>query len=375
MDRKARERRVEQEIIRLCHAGLDSHALRVEALRWLRTVVPVDAAFCATVDPATLLFTGSMVEEIPEHATPAFLANEFLQDDVTKFVQLAHAARPVQSLYAATRDEPERSPRYREILAPLGLGDELRAALRVGSVTWGVLCLHRELAGSGFTTAEAAFLERIAPHLAVGLRSALLRDDTTADLGLDSPGLVMLAPDLSVVAVTAPAERWLAEMSDWPQRDEPPQAIRAVAGRLLALEQMRDGASAPMPQARVQARSGRWLVLHAARLDGPAGNGQIAVILEPATPGEVMPLVLQAYGLTEREAQVAQLVLQGRSTGEIVDALSITALTVQQHLKAVFDKTGVHSRREFVAQLFAQHYLPRMLGSSGAAVASAGTGT
>src|SRR5687767_5083253 len=106
MDNRARARRVEQDIIRLCHAGLDSHALRVAALRRLRTVVPVDAAFCATVDPATLLFTGSMVEEIPEHATPAFLANEFLQDDVTKFVQLARAARPVQSLYAATRGEP-----------------------------------------------------------------------------------------------------------------------------------------------------------------------------------------------------------------------------------------------------------------------------
>lgn len=113
-------------------------------------------------------------------------------------------------------------------------------------------------------------------------------------------------------------------------------------------------------------------MLHAARLCGPHGNGQIAVILEPATPAEVTPLALQAYGLTDRESQVAQLVLQGRSTGEIVNELSITALTVQQHLKAVFDKTGARSRREFVAQLFAQQYLPRMLGRSGV-VAARGT--
>ena len=89
MDRSPWRRRAEQNIIRLCHAGLDSRTLRIEALRRLRKFVPVDAAFCATVDPATLLFTGSMVEEIPEHATPAFLANEFMQDDVTKFVHLA----------------------------------------------------------------------------------------------------------------------------------------------------------------------------------------------------------------------------------------------------------------------------------------------
>ena len=60
MDRERVRRRAEQEIVRLCHAGLDSRTLRVEALRRLRTVVPVDALFCATVDPATLLFTGSL---------------------------------------------------------------------------------------------------------------------------------------------------------------------------------------------------------------------------------------------------------------------------------------------------------------------------
>src|ERR687898_1533973 len=132
MDQSAVARRTEQTIIRLCQAGLDSQILQVEVLRRLRRIIPIDAAFCATVDPATLLFTGSISEEIPESVTPAFLSNEFLQDDVTKFVHLAHAARPVQSLYEATRGEPNLSPRYREILAPIGFGDELRAALRTG---------------------------------------------------------------------------------------------------------------------------------------------------------------------------------------------------------------------------------------------------
>jgi DNA-binding CsgD family transcriptional regulator len=365
MDHSAVARRAEQDIMRLCHAGLDSRTLRVEALRRLRKIVPVDAAFFATVDPATLLFTGSLTEEIPESATPAFLANEFLQDDVTKFVHLAHAARPVQSLYAATRDEPTLSPRYREILAPIGFGDELRAALRTGDMTWGVLCLHRELTGPGFTAAEAAFLERIVPHLAVGLRTGLLIEDATTCSAVDAPGLVVLADDLSIAAVTGPAEEWLAEVSDWPRRCETPQAVLAVAARLLALEQAPEDAPTLPPRARVQTRAGRWLVLHASRLSGPAGGGPIVVILEPASPAEVAPLVLQACGLTEREAQVAQLVLQGLATSEIAGRLAITALTVQQHLKAVFDKTGARSRREFVAQVFAQHYLPRMAARSG----------
>jgi DNA-binding CsgD family transcriptional regulator len=359
MDVSAAARRTEQAIIHLSHAGLDPHTFRVEALRRLRKIVPADAVFCATVDPATLLFTGSLTEEIPASATPSFLANEFLQDDVTKFVHLARGPQAVQSLYAATRDRPAVSARYREILTPLGFGDELRAALRVGGVTWGVLCLHREVTGPGFTAIEAAFLEHLVPHLAAGLRRGVLIEEATTAPTADAPGLVVLTDDLSIAAVTGPTEQWLAEISDWPQGSEPPQAILAVAGQLLALERAREGTSSMLPRARVQTRAGLWLVLYAARLSGSAGRGSIAVILEPAAPAEVAPLVLQAYGLTPRETQVAQLVLQGLSTGEIADRLAITALTVQ-HLKAVFDKTGARSRREFVAQVFAQHYLPRL---------------
>jgi hypothetical protein len=137
MDRSPARRRAEQTIVHLCYAGLDSRTLRTEAVRRLRKIVPVDAVFCATVDPATLLFTGSVIDEIPEPATLAFLANEFMQEDVNKFVDIAGTARPVQSLYQATRGEPERSARFQEILVPIGFGDELRAALRVSSVTWG----------------------------------------------------------------------------------------------------------------------------------------------------------------------------------------------------------------------------------------------
>jgi len=83
---------------------------------------------------------------------------------------------------------------------------------------------------------------------------------------------------------------------------------------------------------------------------------ETAVILEPAHPREIAPLLLAAYGLTRREAEVAQLVLNGRSTREIVSALRISELTVQQHLKLIFHKVGVGSRRELVGQILAAHY-------------------
>jgi DNA-binding CsgD family transcriptional regulator len=85
------------------------------------------------------------------------------------------------------------------------------------------------------------------------------------------------------------------------------------------------------------------------------------VIVEVARPVEVAPLILAACELTPRERSVAALVLAGGSTGQVAAELCISPLTVQQHLKAVFDKVGVRSRRDLVAQIFARHYKPRML--------------
>jgi DNA-binding CsgD family transcriptional regulator len=69
---------------------------------------------------------------------------------------------------------------------------------------------------------------------------------------------------------------------------------------------------------------------------------------------------MSAYGLTERERDITRLVLRGNSTAQIAAELTITAHTVQDHLKSIFDKTGVHSRRDLVAKVFYTHFEPRL---------------
>ena len=98
------------------------------------------------------------------------------------------------------------------------------------------------------------------------------------------------------------------------------------------------------------------MTLTAWALDGQ----RIAVSVESSAPHDLTALALEADSLSDRERQVVELVLLGLSTGEIAGRLFLAPHTVQDHLKAVFNKTGVRSRRELAAELFFRHYLPRI---------------
>jgi DNA-binding CsgD family transcriptional regulator len=340
------ERRV-AAIERRCSTGLDSDALRKDVLRLLRDVVPIDAAFFATVDPATMLFTTFVSEQPLVEAAGLFLDNEYGADDVNKFVTLAASADPVNSLDRATTGERGASDRYTSVMAPIGLGDELRAALVVGGRCWGVMCLHREDAQSGFTDREVALVRRLVPVLADGLRRTVLAQAALSGGSGDSPGVVVLDEHLEVLSSTPAAERWLAEIEGptWPPDGRLPVSVVAAAGRVAA------GVEAT---GRVRTGRGRWINIHASLLGGRAG-AQTAVVLEPASPEQLTSLFLDAHGLTPAQTRVAALVLRGYSTRQIVNELQISSYTVQEHLRAVFDKFGIGSRRELVAALLSPH--------------------
>jgi DNA-binding CsgD family transcriptional regulator len=121
---------------------------------------------------------------------------------------------------------------------------------------------------------------------------------------------------------------------------------------------------------RVPSTAGGWLLLHASHLNSSAG-GDIAVIIEPAHPGNAAPLLLSAQGLTPRERDVALLVLRGASTQAIAAELHLSAYTVKDHLKSIFDKTGVRSRGDLVARVLSGQRGTPAPGTRGAALTSA----
>ena len=361
---------VTASIIEVCRRGYPPDQLKAEVLTRLRRVVAVDALWWATSDPATLLFTQAIREGIPDHLIPYFVDNEFQGDDVNQWTSLARERDGVSTLARATAGDFETSARYRDLFQPLGLGDELRAVLRTGDACWGLMCLHRET-GHSFSQDEQDLVRVLAPHLAEGLRAGLLMVGVAESSVADAPGLVMLERSGELIAATEPALAWFAELGHDPsQQSAVPAEVSTAAALLRRHDDPAAARDETVPRLRVRTRAGRWAVMHASWLERATGDSQIAVIIEPATPTEVAEVIMLAYGLTERERTVTKLVCQGYPTAQIAGQLWITQNTVQDHLKSIFDKTGVRSRREVMARILHDHYLPglhqqRDVGSSG----------
>lgn len=358
-----RARRAFQEIARLSHSQSDSFELRRTVADRLRRQIPFDAFCWWTTDPATMFLTTSVADwwEMPSAVCVDIHRNEYLERDFNKFRELARARMPAASLAEATAGRPERSSRYMKMLRPDGFAAELRASQVIDGACWGALALYRRGSSPEFERHEIELVARLGPHLAEGLRTSLLAAATEHQGAPDAPGLVVLDAEGRITARTAGATRWVEELhrsaGRRPARHRLSEAIWAVASLARSLED--DDQVPRVPRARVRTDRGEWLLVHAARLESSGEScGDVAIMIEPARPVHIASLLVRAYGLSERETDVVKGVLQGLSTDQIAQATYLSAYTVQDYLKSVFEKTGVRSRRELVAKIFGEQHWP-----------------
>ena len=209
----------------------------------------------------------------------------------------------------------------------------------------------RETGRPEFSPQDIDLVRRVAPGLAAGARHALLLGQAREPDLPQAPGLVILDERLCVESATPTSSGWLADLGG--TIETPPASVLTVAGQVLS------GSGGPA-ESRVRADDGRWMVLHGSPLAHRDGRCRASVVIEAAQPIHLTSLLMRAYGLTSREQQIARLVLRGESTESIARELVIASGTVQAHLRNIFDKTGVRSRRELVAVAFRRHYEPRV---------------
>jgi DNA-binding CsgD family transcriptional regulator len=359
MDRQWRFARAEDKITRLSRQGLDMVAFWRACTPVLADAVPhYMAPCCYTIDPASSLITSHFQEGMLE-LPPEWMAMEYAEDDVNQLTDVARSSSGISTLYEATDGDPSSSPRWHANMT-YGGDQEMIAVLRTRSAdVWGAIGLYREPDRPLFDTDEKGFLAAISPLMADAVRRALLIGESTDPEVPDPPGMIVLGPGWRPESVSPRVEEWLRDLPDgnW-AASRLPTAVLAVAGR-AARSATSTGDPADVAVARVLTRSGHWVVLHGVPL-AAVDSQRVAVIVEPAHPSRIAPLLMSAYGLTQREQQLTRLVLQGFSTIDIADRLVISVHTVQSHLRSIFTKTGVRTRRDLVTKIFFAHYEPRL---------------
>ena len=372
MRRALTAERVRRDVEVVARAGLDIDTFLEEAVDSLHRAVPHVAACLATVDPSTELLTGTRkygdLQGRDSHDHEWGLI-EYGTVEETAFSELSQAGIAAAGVHAHYAGETDRSHRMAAFVKPLfGYGDEMRVIFRDGAQVWGGAALFREPDGRPFSPEELDFVGSLSALFAAGMRTGLLaRMATGAPLPpATGPTVLIVGPDDEITQTSMGAEQRLAEL------ESPTHNARwtgIITSLVAAARRYARGETTVPPRSRVRSRSGMWLVLHATPLLGPAGaSGDVVVTVEEARPPEIVPLVVAAFGLTQRERDVTQLVLQGVDTKEIAATMHVSTYTVQDHLKSVFDKADVRSRRELIARVYFDQYVPRMgseLGPSG----------
>ena len=357
--------RVLERVERLAREGLDvwtflsaAGAELARAVRFDPDVLPNPT--WVTLDPASLLVTslgegdqpGWQCEMSPQQWAQFEYASETLGNRISDVVR---HPRGMQTASELAHAHPDRAEEYREVLASIGAEHEVLVALQAGDGThWGAIYLTRETGRPDFCPEELEFLRLVAPHLADGVRRGLLLGDASEPQGPDAPAIVVLGPDLEPESFTPGAAQRLADLPA-PEAGTMPPVVLAVAQTVL--HQPSEHATTVSTRVRLHARG--WVMVHGQVLAG-SGDPRVAITIQPIGPDRITSLLMAAYGLTEREDEVTRHVLQGSSTTEIAEALTISPYTVQDHLKNVFEKTSVRSRRELTGRVFTRHYEPRV---------------
>ena len=337
----------------------DSETFRQEVLDALHAYVPFDATCLGGTDPYALVPTSLTTRGYDDlRAYAVALDVEYgASEEPDSFESMVRGRIAVRTLRETAQDRPKATRRYAELLAPYGLSEEIRMVMRGSDgLVWGVATVSRR-GERRFDAREEAVLGSVVTEIGDGLRAVLFRDAVDrgdGEEGSQGPAIAVVGPDNDFESATPAALAHLERLA-W----GPPGAPVALAPAAAAATRLRASGQESIVL-RARTRDGDWLVIRAGRYDPGHPPRRVAMTIERAQPPEVVSLMAAACGLTRRESQVLLLSLRGETRDEMARTLFISPYTVQDHLKSIFAKVGVNSRRGLVARIVNTESMPRI---------------
>ena len=334
-------RTVRRSILESTQETLPGPDFADSVMRSVNQAVGFDGYCLFAVDPLTGLRCAMFSEHGLTVPTERLVHNESVEQDLNRYSELIRRPGHAGVLGMQTVPEPQ-SPRLHEILRPEGYLSELRLALVGGGRYWGALSLFRDDRWQPFTDTDAEAATELAGPLCAALRRHQVRR-TDATPEARPAGAILVGRDGRLLSVSPEAQTWLGDLTSGGPAgvtvDDATRVVHEVAQ--AALGGRRDALC------RARTSDGRWLVISGTRT--PVGPVEVTVVIQPADTGQVLPAFAAWCGLSHRESEVLGLVGAGLAAKQIARRLGVSVLTVNDHLRSTYRKTGVSGREELLA--------------------------
>ena len=275
-----------------------------------------------------------------------FLELEWLDEDPFTFTKLINAE--IAAIGLRRHVDPATVRRFRDMFAPRGAYDELRAPISHDGLAWGMMTAYR-FRPVAFDESDEQLAGAHMTVVARELRRVMLRQAAVASSEPDPPGLVLLDADGAVVTSSASAESLLGPLDRAPART----ALTNLAAGVAHEDSVTVTIGTPTGLVRLYASP-------ATSRDGSAPGG-VAVVVERPRRAELAPIILRSLGLTPREREVTELLLAGLQRKQIADRLGVREDSVGDHVKAIYRKAGVDGRPELYARVYGEFFQDRRI--------------
>jgi DNA-binding CsgD family transcriptional regulator len=264
-------------------------------------------------------------------------------------------------------NELEKGAYYNEFLKPQSIHCQMVMYLRSGGRSLGVVAVYRPRSASAFSSADKEKAEMVVPYITAALKKTeALQQAEQKEWFMDSitsevtqKGIMILNKALKPVYLNRNADSVLSVLRQG--NAEQPGSVWQLPQQLqeMCLEVgdncgAKDSTGTAVRELTVIADGRERNIWVRVRLMHPPGSkhvflvflGQDEMVLNKAQH-------LCELGLTRREREVASLVCEGLSNGEVADRLCISGYTVENHLRSVYAKTGVKNRTALSRRLMA----------------------
>ena len=249
----------------------------------------------------------------------------------------------------------ERTEFYNDFFRPISVHSVLGITLYSNAQSIGLLAVHRPRNARHFNQNDQAKARLAVPGLSAALQRVMTleqleeRDwilDTLAP-ELPGEGVLVLNAELNPVFCDARAREWLKVASG---KHVNPVGIHDGVNRICKklLKNPVQSDNSPAPRVELDLPGAKKLVARVRLASTGSGGIRFIIFLETEQKPLLRNYHLKVLGLTQREIDTVHQVGMGLTNNQIADNLCISVRTVQNHLRSIYTKIGVHNRTSLI---------------------------